>query len=368
MGSLCKKTNRFAITRQIGGRRTWGYHLLRWLTVGAAVILVAVSAAGCHRAQAKPLPKGTASTTPLITSKSLRSYEHQYPVLKRTISENIVIPGLKGAWTLDKQNHLFVSKGYDVQGVAVSKQYVFISAYDDYKKADSIIFVMNKHTGKYVKSVILQGRPHAGGIAYDPGTKSVWFSDDTHHAQLTRIQLSDIEQYSLAKMKRPVRYSQTVVMPRIKRTSAVAFDQDKLWVGYFDSTRRGVIESYDVFRNPNGTIQVGNKAKNIRDGSDPTQSFDGLDQIQGIAVDGRDVLFSASYGAKPSKLYHYRYDPAKSEFSPIGETKFPAYMEQIAFDRVDSYYAIFESSAPRYRQHKGLKLDRVLVFKLKDIH
>lgn len=74
----------------------------------------------------------------------------------------IALPGLQGAWSLkagqasvDKHQLIKVDT-LDPQGIAVGRNEIFISAYDHAHKANSVIYVLNKWTGRYIKTLVLQ--------------------------------------------------------------------------------------------------------------------------------------------------------------------------------------------------------------------
>ena len=52
--------------------------------------------------------------------------------------------------------------------------YLLISAYCHTHRHNSVIYVLDLETHKYIKEIVLQGRSHVGAIAYDPVHRNVW--------------------------------------------------------------------------------------------------------------------------------------------------------------------------------------------------
>ncbi len=92
--------------------------------------------------------------------------------------KDFIIPGL-----VSTKSYNFANKKYDIsdsmtpQGLAVVNKYILITAYDGEHKHASVIYVLNKKTGKYLKTIQVKGRSHLGGIAYDPVAKNIWVTE-----------------------------------------------------------------------------------------------------------------------------------------------------------------------------------------------
>lgn len=50
------------------------------------------------------------------------------------------------------------------QGITVAGKYILITAYDGAHKHASVIYVLDKKTGNYIKTVQVKGKPHLGGL------------------------------------------------------------------------------------------------------------------------------------------------------------------------------------------------------------
>ena len=93
-----------------------------------------------------------------------------------------IIPGLKYTRTfLNAQgSEQAVCTSMTPQGLAVTDEYVLISAYCHTAKHNSVIYVINKETHRFIKEVVLPGLPHVGGLAYDLDHDMLWYSSNTN--------------------------------------------------------------------------------------------------------------------------------------------------------------------------------------------
>ncbi|KRN28845.1 hypothetical protein IV38_GL001052 [Lactobacillus selangorensis] len=333
----------------------------------------ATTAPVLHTTTQQKIKVGGASTQPLVSQKDFDRVVKKYPALQNGEKHAVAIPGMQGAWTLNRNGKMVKLKSFDVQGIALSKGYLFVSAYDDAKQGNSVIYVIDRKTKKYVKTIVLKKRPHVGGLAYDAKTHSLWFADDSprtltqaKHSRLSRLDWSEIKKYDFAKSKKPIHYAQSIDLPRIKSISVLCFYKGALWVGFFNQNRAGVLQKYDVFYNKNGQEQIGVRSKNIRDGSRPDKEFDGLKQMQGVTATDQTLLISTSFGNDSSKLVHYDIHKDTDAITSPYYVEMPPYMEQVAFDGKNTFYGIFESSAPRYRHRTNQIVDRIVQFKVAD--
>jgi hypothetical protein len=107
-----------------------------------------------------------------------------------------IIPGLKNTKTLltAEGTTEATCTSMTPHGLAVTDQYVLISAYCHTYQHNSVIYVVDKESHHFVKEVILPGRPHVGGLAYDPEHEVLWYSSNTEGiAQAISIDMAAIE-------------------------------------------------------------------------------------------------------------------------------------------------------------------------------
>ena len=80
----------------------------------------------------------------------------------------MIIPGLAYADTIGSESRKIENcTSMTPQGLAVTKEYTFVSAYCKTKKHKSVIFVLDTQTGQYIKTLVLKDTTQAKGLAYD---------------------------------------------------------------------------------------------------------------------------------------------------------------------------------------------------------
>ena len=93
-----------------------------------------------------------------------------------------IIPGLRYTRTFlnVEGTKQAVCTSMTPQGLAVTDEYVLVSAYCHTEKHNSVIYVINKETHRFIKEVVLPGLPHVGGLAYDQEHDMLWYSSNTN--------------------------------------------------------------------------------------------------------------------------------------------------------------------------------------------
>ena len=156
---------------------------------------------------------------------------------KKKNMEPISFPGLKYTRTfLNAQgSEQAVCTSMTPQGLAVTDEYVLISAYCHTAKHNSVIYVINKETHRFIKEVVLPGLPHVGGLAYDLDHDMLWYSSNTNGiAQAVSIKMPVFKDYSYADNRMPVQVNQTCSLYGIVRDSFMTFYKGCLYVGCFN--------------------------------------------------------------------------------------------------------------------------------------
>ena len=160
-----------------------------------------------------------------------------------------VIPGLKNTRTLltKKGATPAMCTSMTPQGLAVTEDYVLVSAYCSTQKHNSVIYVIDKENHNFIKEVILPGQPHVGGLAYDPEHKLLWCSSNINGiAQAVSIKMDTIEAYDYDDSHLPVDTFQIVSLYGIVRDSFMTFYKGCLYVGCFEKYNESVIARYGV--------------------------------------------------------------------------------------------------------------------------
>lgn len=279
-------------------------------------------------------------------------------------SGTYVVPGLIKTETLkaNRAGKPEISDGLDPQGVTVTEDYVLISAYSHEKEYNSVIYVLDKKTHSYIKTVVLDGSPHVGGIIYDPANQNIWVCNDKKNASTARISsisLSDLKKYRFSKGYEPIEYSQTIDLTDLNKASFIGYKDHALYIGDFSDKRQGKLNRYTL--NKQGTVkQTSDRKIAVEDEPDQTDNIN--KKIQGVTFYKTNILFSQSYGPEKSKIliYNDEKDSLSLKEDLVKEIETPPYLEQI-YSKGNSLYTIFESGTKRFRKNnKIIKVDRVL--------
>lgn len=275
-------------------------------------------------------------------------YPHLKPICENTMYQ---IPGLKQTLTL-REERVKICHHMDPQGMAMMKDHVLISAYNRQpfskkSKYNSVIYVLDRSTGAYVKSIVLPGCPHAGGLAYDRKAKRLWVATKVDgYGALSAISYQTIMDYDFITDHRPITYDFTIVCKELKNVSFVTMDANYLYAGLYH-LQGGPIYRYSLDRNrvPNGTFAwLMDEAK-----------------MQGLAIYKEYILISSSSGPRTSQLLVYKGNQLMRSID------FPPYMEQIVVYK-DVLYILFESGGSAFSKYKKIPhIDWILKVNMKDI-
>jgi hypothetical protein len=278
-----------------------------------------------------------------------------------------VIPGMDETLTLHHDHEeADICTTMTPQGLAVNKDYLFISAYCQTKEHNSVIYMLDKKSGSFIKEIVLYGIPHAGGIAFDTNHDLLWVTsekDDT--AQVITLSLADIEAYDFAASPEPIAYTDNIDLPEIKRASTITVHGDDLYVAHFDEEDISVMHRYLISTKEN---EDGKEVHTLDTGKSTEEaSPDDVDkigkEIQGLAFYQEKLMLSRSAGReKDSTLLSFDRLKENEDFTDKNantEITMPSYMEQIVVDG-KHLYILFESGAYPYRDHGNPSIDRVL--------
>ncbi|WP_125709680.1 hypothetical protein [Lacticaseibacillus porcinae] len=351
------------------------------------VVVAAVLLSGCqrNRPQVADDPAHTVSVfgttiSPVYTSKKqfydnlLDLYPHLKPALDHDAQpETITIPGLKQTRSLTVNGKLGTSKQMDPQGLAVTQKDVIISAYSRDKAYHSVLYLLNKKTGAYVKQIVMPNLDHVGGIAYDPITKRLWITTMTKSgtASLSAYDQKTLKYADFSRTKKATPFDHVVALPKISRSSFLTYHNNALFVGYFAGSGQGVFRSYPL--NQKGIPQTNKNADVELRGDDlKVGSYNTNKRLQGVTFYQGKLLFSQSFGKQPSNLLVFDNDGQKKwlDFDSddtLKTVKMPPYLEQIVADGSD-LYVLFESASTHYRKvDLDFHADRVMKLDLKTL-
>ena len=351
--------------------------------IGMLVIVGIVILMGCYHKKSdyssESNVKLESNQTPAIYPENQEQANalKDFPVLfKAAVKSNesvkdigmYVIPGLLNTTsvTSNEANTIVDCKSMTPQGVTVVEGYVLISAYCHDHEHNSVLFVLDKDSHKYLKTIVLQDQPHAGGVTYDPKGKNIWVCGRYEDkAEIVAISLANLEKYDLNQKVQPIEYSQRVELPQLKRASVITYWNQAIYVGYFADHEEGRLETYPVDEDGKMAGKL-TKEQRIRTTIDLDKSNEKdtvVRELQGITFFKNQFFITQSYGAlKDSKLLRFTYDAEKEVFLDSDVSKisdFPAHAEQISTYQ-NELFIIFESAAKPYRGIEKVWVDRVL--------
>ena len=129
-----------------------------------------------------------------------------------------VLPGLANTLSWQTAGKVpSVSRTMVPQGLAVSTNWIFVSAYDSSYEANSVIYMIDRATGVLAKTVVLQGQPHVGGLAYDIRYDRLWICGQRGgKAELMVVSLRKLEAYP-SDATNPLVYDERVVLAQPRR-------------------------------------------------------------------------------------------------------------------------------------------------------
>lgn len=216
-----------------------------------------------------------------------------------------VIPGLKSTKTIltESGTQEAICTSMTPQGLAVTEEYILISAYCHTYTHNSVIYVIDRETHSLVKEVVLQGQPHVGGLAYDSVHGILWYSSNTNGiAQAVSITMEDLEAYSFSGTHRPIRTTQVCSLYGIVRDSFMTFYDGCLYVGCFNKFTESVIACYEVDEEGRLVNTLDEALGMSFEMALPLEYSTISQQVQGMAFYEDQLLLSQSFGPLPQRL------------------------------------------------------------------
>jgi hypothetical protein len=318
----------------------------------------------------------TTSTKELYTQKVFKKTIHKYQnmtTVTTDLERDAIMPGIKATRTLNfESGKVEMCTTMTPQGVAIAEEYLLTTAYDHDAQHNSVLYVQDKTSHALIKTVVLQGMPHVGGVTYDEDNQNIWVcSRRKGKAEIVAIPLKSLTQYDFNQTKKPIRYSQRVSLGTISRASFLTYENQALFIGFFNPSGRGNVQRYDM--NKQGEIQAKEVIDGLNDRLDALTSSistqDTLGKVQGIVFYKNYAILSQSYGPGTSKLYIFKKELTKKVFSAgdaLAIIKTPAHLEQVS-QNDSKLYLNFESSAYAYRQSSHNHVDRIVALDIEKL-
>lgn len=339
-----------------------------------------------YRGKYEPEPVETStSTEPLYSLKSRRDWLSLTPKLKASAFNGraaeidygtYVIPGLTATQTqiFGQKNSSDICTSMTPQGLAVTEDYLLVSAYCHSGTHNSVIYVIDKKEHTFIKELVLRNKSHVGGLAYDPVHHNIWISGMSRGIpQVNAITLEQLENYSFQESHQPLVYSQSYDLYAITRTSFITYHDNALYVGYFTQNTASVLEEYDIAEDGTLITQFSSDMPDMVDSFTPIALPSDMrvitEQAQGVAFYENKILFSHSYGIFPSTIQIFNnntFQKLLEKENAESSLYLPEKLEQIYVDG-ENLYVLFESAAYSYRASSLIKMDRILKLNLKTL-
>lgn len=190
---------------------------------------------------AKKAAKSTSTTAKYYTTKKAfkksKAYK-KYSAFRKNIvyKASVVIPGLKVTNVAG-----FNATRMVPQSVAFAGNYMLISAYAYGKAQESVIYIMNKNTKKYITTLVLPHTGHVGGMAFDG--VNVWI---TYGKNLQAFKFSEIEAAVASGKAYYELYRITAICPMPETVSYVAYYKDRIWAGAYNELSKKYMYAYAI--------------------------------------------------------------------------------------------------------------------------
>ncbi len=324
----------------------------------------------------KPLHNDFSFHTSLLGYSFIRKSVKKYK--EENTKDAVVIPGLYGAKTM-RSGVKDICTNMVPQSICIAEDYLLIGAYCKTGTHYSVIYVLDKNTNEYIKTIILPARYHVGGLAYDRVNKRLWVSAHKKMAQVNSISYYRLMMYNYDWYKKPISFDSVNDLYSIPRNSFLAYYNSSLYIGYFQVKDRSVLQKFDIDNSTGELIKV-NSAKY-------QESYGGKlppsvvmpsnvsiinSKAQGVAFSKYRMFVTESYGVTESKLATFSIltDDIENQVytndNAISVIELPQKLEQVTIDG-DDMYSIYESAAYAYRYYSFPSIDRVIKMKTDDV-
>lgn len=173
----------------------------------------------------------------LKSFKNSAAYK-EYKAFKNRVvyNKSYVIPGLKVTNVAGFNTTRMVP-----QSITFAGDYLLISAYDYSKKQESVIYIMDKNTRKYLTTLVLPHSGHVGGIAFDGENVWVTYGKNLQNFKFCHIQSAVISGKPYYEL---YRFSSVIPMP--ETMSYVTYYKDRIWGAAYSETAKKYMYGYTI--------------------------------------------------------------------------------------------------------------------------
>ena len=186
------------------------------------------------------------NTDSLQSEKQLETVLKKFPVLQEfglddlDEDDNYIIPGLKATKTVNTDCEEAMCTSMTPQGICASEKYIFITAYCHTKEHYSVIYMLDKDTHDYIKTIVVKGRYHLGNICYDPVYDNIWVACTGKNpasgetcAYLNYYTLESLENYDFTEAKQPLTFAKKYPIANYKNASYISYYRGNIFVGCY---------------------------------------------------------------------------------------------------------------------------------------
>lgn len=316
-----------------------------------------------------PIP-GLKTTKTLLTCSDKEKIYYKDGIFQNSDKnkQNYFLNKNKGTYT--SKYEIDICTSMTPQGICIAGKYLLISAYCHTNSHNSVIYVLNKNTHEYVKEIVINGRQHVGGLAYDKMHGIIWVSTNREdRATASGFSMRNLLEYDLQRMEMPISYTFEYDLHTLKRDSFMTYADGYLYVGHFSNDGDSVVQKFRIKKGGGLKTKPGIELGIYEEIAIPEAIFKIPEKTQGIAIYQDKVLLTRSYGLTKSELLVHNYSnvmKSSKHVVPVKEIVMPQKLQQIYIDG-DNLYVLFESAAYAYRAQPMPKVDRVLKLGLDEV-
>ncbi|MCK6238228.1 hypothetical protein LTA00_01370 [Lactiplantibacillus plantarum] len=274
-------------------------------------------------------------------------------------------PGLQATLTKDLVTKQLTTTTMMIpQGVVIAGRYRLTTAYDATGRTQSVLYVQDRFRHQLCNTVLLHGKPHVGGLAYDPHHQRIWLCSHRHgHGAIVSVSLAALRHFD-PTTSIAVHYQQRWSLPTLSNASLLTYHHQALYVGQFKPGQTTLVARYPLTSAGTPYRMTTSHAilpKAVSDwhGKLPPN-------IQGMAFYDHYALLSQSYGPSASHLLLFKRSQLIQQHqltTGIAILRLPPQLEQISVHHHQAQL-LYETGATPYRQQQNHAIDRLISINL----
>ena len=270
------------------------------------------------------------------------------------MNKNVIVPGISMT-NVDG----FASSKMVLQAVCIAGDYMLITAYDSKGEEKSVVYVINRHTGSYITTLVLPDSYHVGGIAFDGA--NVWLSAGR---AVSYFLYADIVA-AAASGADAVSINYRGNYPVCVQASFISCYKDMLWVG--EHKEKSKANMYGYMINDKAVLPTLVQVYKMKIPS-RTQDVEFITKKK-VVISRSNQTSTAASRYYISRMEYHKLDWSKQGAGIVkikknmGKITMPPMLEGIIYHG-GSLYVSFESASIASCPHK---IDRICAVKLKKL-